>query len=199
MLLAASPLREARSPGALPRHPGERRRASSAGLSPSPCPPTPRPRTLLRSSGTQAPERPHRPLELTCLGGAAGTTACLRSGKGQGEPRPSQQPSGRRRHASVQCRRRCPPGEGTGHGSNLRQSLALWGRLCRPHPHAGFPRPSREGTENPRSQLNQAPLLSLGAPATLAKCACRQRRHPRRRRPAFPGRTPSSPAQELEA
>lgn len=38
------------------------------------------------------------------------------------------------------------------------------------------------------------------AGATLAKCACRQRRHPQcRRPPPFPGQDPSSPAQELEA
>lgn len=49
-----------------------------------------------------AQERPRPPLKLTCRGGAAGTTAHLRSGEGQGAPRPAQQPAERSRPASVQ-------------------------------------------------------------------------------------------------
>lgn len=49
-----------------------------------------------------AQERPCPPLKLTCRGGAAGTTAHLRSGEGQGAPRPAQQPAERSRPASVQ-------------------------------------------------------------------------------------------------
>lgn len=195
MLLAASPLREARPLGALPRHPEE---PAACFLCRAPwSPPHP---LLARARGPEAP-RPCHPRPTSTLspfrdymprgrcghycppttweeaeGSEASPATCRRSlahrrgAELEAVPTGSMRPG---RHSPASHRARASPsGEGGAGHTHV--------------PVSHDPQGKTQGISRTRSHS------SPGAPATVAKCACRQRRHPRRRRrPPFPGRTPT--------
>ena len=205
MLLAASPPREARAPGALPRHPWEP--ASSAGLPVFPAP-HPHPAAMrLLPRGTPGlhllQKGPRRPLDFTCQRGASGHR----------RPPAPQERAGGAEASPATCRVLAPrlgampeavptrlmqPGRHSP-GFSPPPEPRLLAQAAPATPTCRFPTTQRGRNGKPKKSVGPGPAHLVWAPVTLAKCACRQRQHLRCRRPLpFPGRTPN-PAHELEA
>lgn len=157
-----------------------------------PSPPGPR----LRPRSPQTEERPRPPLKLTCRGGAAGTTAHLRSGEGRGAPRPAQRPAERGRPASVQeavPTRLMRPGRRSPRFSPPPEPRLL-AKAVPATPTCRFPttQPGKNG--KPKEISPAMPRSFLRGPSHLGKvCLKTKAATPVSPAPSFPGRDPYPP------
>lgn len=151
--MAAWPLREAWPLGSLPHQPREPPHDSPVG---PPSPPCTHP--AQDAPGLRPLPGPHCP-------------PC--SGKGQEVPWPAQQPAPWR-PASAQFRRLSVRSKAATEALATLQpgpglSFVRLAKATRPHPRAGFPRPSREGTETPRNNSQTRPYSAPQGPRYLGE------------------------------
>lgn len=196
VLLAALPLREARPPGALPRHPGE---PTACFLCLTLCPPSPTSRTRLCPRGPQAlhPRPRSTPvpfLSLHALGALPAPLPACALAKGRGRRDQPSKPRG------AGAPPRCSAGGGAHQVNAAGKALATL--LTSPPPQASllakavpatptcrFPttQPPRNG--NPKKSVGPGPAHLLGGPRYLGKVRLQTKAaSPVSPAPSFPGR-----------
>lgn len=206
MLLAASPLGEARPPGALPHHPGELAGASSAGLPALPGSPPPWHAPAAQGPpgpASTAQEQPPPPSRAYMLKGRCGQRWPPALWERAGGARPAQQPAG------PGAPPRCSPRGGAHQVNAAGKALATLLTPGRASPsgkggvsHTHVPvSHDPAGKERKTQGISRTrPGSSPRGPSYLGKvCLQTKAVSSVSLAPSFPWWDPPSPAQELEA